>query len=470
MELGFAINPTVEFLTLAITIISGYFAFRQRSNVYTEAKDLLVSSHVLFSLFILLEILKTFIPKSLVIDTYATLGTTLILGIVEILTLISWQVYLQGSTHGFSNLIRSIFKSNKKNALIFGVGSLYIAFVDAYLLIFHPYEIMTVPSFGGVSVVTNEFSQTFLILLLAVLILFMAYPTTLFLLARRKTKQSIVRRALVLLPLAWICIGLDLLVFNGYSISMGFDALALGYLFASVGIGATAFILRRASLLAAFFKPSIQMTLAPSYPFSKSVGLKSPIPSGSYLLEVEPSLNYERLMKDLAVELVSNKFLVFVFTPAASRTYGVLSPIKGVRFYIMTSTASYPGRTEDSNQMVVPEDDPTILLDTLRKTILSVTQSSGIAVVFDNLSDMIMTAGAERCYKFIKRANEILAEREIVVSIFLLTKGAHDEKTTNLIQNLFRNHIVFDSEGTKLKRASEPALDLEMLELLDRTS
>jgi hypothetical protein len=245
---------------------------------------------------------------------------------------------------------------------------------------------------------------------------------------------------------------------------MGYDALPIAYLLASLGIGATALILRRASLLVAFFQPPTTTGIAPSFPFSKAAGCH-PIPEGSsYLLEVNPSMRYEKAIRDLAIEVLSNRYLLFAFTPMGSRIYDMLSGVKGVRFYVLTSTTSYPNGPPESNEMLVPEDDPTILLDTLRKTLSSVTQS-GIAVLYDNLSDMILLSGIERSHKFVKRAIEILSGRANVVSIFLLTKGAHDEKVVNLIQNVFHNHIVYDTTGLKLKRSSESAMNLESIEL-----
>lgn len=106
--------------------------------------------------------------------------------------------------------------------------------------------------------------------------------------------------------------------------------------------------------------------------------------------------------------------------------------------------------------MLVPEDDPTILLDTLRNTISAVS-STGVGIIFDNISDMILSEGFENSHKFIRRANEILSDDKIVAA-FLVTQGAHEERILNLIQNLFQNHLTFDSLGVQVKRLFESPL------------
>jgi hypothetical protein len=291
--------------------------------------------------------------------------------------------------------------------------------------------------------------------------MFAAFPSVLFIVARSRTRNNQARGALLLLPILWCVIGLDLVIVNGFILSEGVDAVTLGDLLATIMFGLSARLFRRTSLLSSFFEPTIIFDVAgPSFPFTKRAGIQGPIPAGNYLLEVDSSTHYEKYVKDLAVELVSNGYLLFVFTPRASRVYCTLSKMKDARFYVMTSTTSYPCATDQANEMLVPEDDPTILLDTLRNTIGSVS-SSGIGIIFDNVSDMILSDGFENSYKFMRRANEILADHKIVAT-FLSTRGAHEERVSNLIQNLFQNHLAFDSLGVQVKRLFESPLAAEL--------
>jgi len=59
-----------------------------------------------------------------------------------------------------------------------------------------------------------------------------------------------------------------------------------------------------------------------------------------------------------------------------------------------------------------------------------------VAVIFDSVSDLILTSGLEMTYKFLKQANEMLS-RGKVTSIFLMTLGAHAEREVSIVKSLF---------------------------------
>ncbi len=104
---------------------------------------------------------------------------------------------------------------------------------EAVLLIYQPFSIVVLPNLVGNYVYTQIFSSAYLDVLLAVLLVFILYPSTLLFLASRRTKDPTVRRALVVLPIAWIGIGLVILIFNGYLLTIeGVDDSAIAYLLA----------------------------------------------------------------------------------------------------------------------------------------------------------------------------------------------------------------------------------------------
>jgi len=107
----------------------------------------------------------------------------------------------------------------------------------------------------------------------------------------------------------------------------------------------------------------------------------------------------------------------------------------------------------------MPENDQTIILDTLGKLFTSVPAEAGIGIIFDSVSDMIVNSGIESCLKFLRRTGEILSGKN-VVSVFLLTHGAHEDREVNLIQNLFPNHLLFDKHGPKITRFCENIVDV----------
>jgi hypothetical protein len=165
---------------------------------------------------------------------------------------------------------------------------------------------------------------------------------------------------------------------------------------------------------------------------------------GTMSLEADPSVNYERAVKDFALAMIASGRLVFVFTSKGSPVYNLLKEIPGLRFFIL-SESSYPKPTGGSLEVMVPRSDHAVLLNVIDETILSSPQHPQ-AIVFDNISSLILDAGFQDSYKFLRQLNELLTRGD-VVSIFLVLSKAHDEKMMNLIRNLYSGHLTYDATG-----------------------
>jgi hypothetical protein len=450
----------IEILTLVATAISGYYMYRQRTTSYTDARNLIVAVHIFFGGTISLEIARTTMAtNSFVLQLYVLLGTIFILLCVELLTMLAWSVYLPIHKSGIRNLLSGIYR-NSLHFLVFLVGSAYIAFVVAYLVFVHPYTFFTTST---PQTLTNHFDGAFLALVFVVLIMFMTYPTTLFFAARRKTTLPNVKTALVLLPIAWIGIGLDLLVFNAFPNPGGIDLLPIGYLIAALGLAATSTIFRRASLLAGFFESrkadssgqkipvaQPQPSKATSKPFSKQLGLVEDTFSGrKFLLEVDSSASYERAVNDFATELTNLDYSVFVFTTRGSPVYNSLRSGQS-RFYLLSTTVSYTTVSAIPTEVLVPQSDPAVLMDAIQKTI-ETDSITPIGIVFDNISDFIISLGLATTYKFLKKTLEAI-DSDRITALFLMTSGAHEDRERNLIKSLFSNQLSFGTGGFTAKR------------------
>jgi len=283
----------------------------------------------------------------------------------------------------------------------------------------------------------------------------MVYPPTLLVLAARKVKDKAIRRVLVILPVCWSGIGLDLLDFNGYVLSsLQIDATPFGYLIASVAFGVTALVFRRASLLTGFFEPTrVRQPGAAIYPFSSRLGSeRGVVRELKALLEVDSSLAYEQVVVDFAVELSSNNIPIYAFTSKGSPVYSALSRVPGVRYYILSGKVSYPRPDDQPSQILVPNNDHAVLLDLLDKTIAS-NSATGAAIIFDSVSDMVLLTGVESAYKFLKQANESMGGNK-VASVFLMTTGAHEERVVNVLRGLFPNILVYDASGLRMTRTA----------------
>lgn len=453
--------PAIDLGALVVTGLSGYYVSRQSTTLYKEVKTLLLYVHIFFAGVLVLEVIRNFIPvvttpgspSVIFIDIYTILGTSFILWDVLLLMTVGAAVYLKPEGQGLRELLVSIIRQRIAGIIYIIVFAVVIG-SDIYLVFVQPFMVITATNIAGITVLSTSFTTTYVYLVLLVLLLFLTYPTSLFLLARQKTKDKAVRRALLLLPIVWGGIGVDLAVFNGIFLSLRDDYVAVGYFFAAIAFAVTATIFRRASLLSGFFSPmpNLQIkTSTPAYPFSNALKIDPQTLIGrTFLFLTDPSTPYEKVVDDLAVELLSNKCYVFVFTSKRSPIQTSLAKVKGVRYYILTSTVSYPRGTDVPDEILVPQNDQAILLDIIQKTILSDPEAK-LGIIYDNISDMILSSSVESSYKFLKQANEIIDPKR-VMAMFLFTPGAHDDRTVNLIKALFANHIIMVKDVPQLAR------------------
>ncbi|HKW04597.1 MAG TPA: hypothetical protein VJN71_04785 [Nitrososphaerales archaeon] len=453
------LSPSVDIFALLITVISGYYMYRQKTTSYESVRVTLLAVYGLASLLVGFEFIRLNITTGDQMSVYTIGSTTLVLLCALLLSLASVATYLKPSGSGFKEQALDIMKRHPKHFAIFAIFTSLIIFAGVSLILFTPYTIVRLDNLWGVTVFSTNFTFSYLVTLLVILGFFLAYPTPLLVLSARQAANKAVKRSLIILAVCWAGIGLDFLVFDGYLWTVGIDANDMMYLVFSLVFSVTAVIFRNASTLSGFFESGLAATEAPraattSQPFSKQIGVDSQYLQGrNFLLEVDPSAPYERTLRDLAEEFVSLKHIVFVFTCKGSPIHKLLSQVPDVKFYIMMTDVSYPKPTDKPNEILVPEHDQAVLLDLLNKTVKS-TEGAGITLIFDNITNMILSSGFDNCYKFIKHANEIMSEPR-VTSVFLLTLAAHDEKMVRIIKSLFSDHLVQESSGLKITRKIE---------------
>ncbi|HXW37904.1 MAG TPA: hypothetical protein VEJ36_08410 [Nitrososphaerales archaeon] len=457
--IDYLITPSVHLLTILITCVSAFYVYKQEILRYRHVRSLLLLVHFFFVFLVFFEFLRNFpvfYQNNGYMIFYTDANTTFVLIDVLLLTLVALAVYYKPSGPSFRSLFAEML-SRPLQLFIFAVFLVYVVVVDAYLFVPpQPFTIMTnISNIAGVPISATVFDPFYLNLLLIVLIVFAAYPSLLLLLASRQTLELQIRNALRILPLAWIGIGLDILVFNGYLLTLSppIDASALGYLFAAIAFSLTAAIFRRATLLSGFFQQvPLGQALPKEHPFSTRLGLvEEDVVGKNFLLEVDPSSRFEDAVKDFALEFASNNYLVFTFTSRGRPVYNALAKLEGIRFYTFSAKVSYPRPTDQSNEVLVPQNDQSVILNVLDKTV-SANPDVKIAVIFDSVTDLLLSAGFDNAYKFLKQANEIVSEAR-VAALFILTMGAHDDKQTNVVRSLFTNHLSFEGSELKLVRS-----------------
>jgi len=164
----------------------------------------------------------------------------------------------------------------------------------------------------------------------------------------------------------------------------------------------------------------------------------------SMLLEVDPSSNYERAVRGFALEMASNGRELFVFTTSSSAVRVLLRDIPEIRFLIL-SDVSYPKASDRPLDVLVPSYDLAAILSVINET---VTKAPGArkAIVFDNISSLIVELGFQNTYKFLKHVNEVLAQCDMI-SLFMMLAKAHDDSVVKLIRNLYSGHLTYDANG-----------------------
>jgi hypothetical protein len=233
------------------------------------------------------------------------------------------------------------------------------------------------------------------------------------------------------------------------------DATAIGYLFAAAAFSATAATFRRATLLSSFFQPGTAVAgiAPPATSFSGRLGRDTDGTLGRvFLLEVDSASKFEEPIKDFANELGSRQQLVFAFAAAGSPVHNTLEGMPNVRFFTMTRKVSYPKPGDKPDEVLVPTADQSVLLNVLDKVITS-NPDLKFGVIFDSVSDLILTSGLEITYKFLKQANEMLGSHK-VTSVFLMTLGAHSEREVNVVKSLFGNILSFGGNQLTVQKSS----------------
>lgn len=168
----------------------------------------------------------------------------------------------------------------------------------------------------------------------------------------------------------------------------------------------------------------------------------------SVLLEADPSENYEFVLRELA-EDEARMSQVSVFTWRGSPLYPVLPRGETVQVYLMT-TQGAEGFTLRPRESLVPSYDESALLELLEGGMEKAKRETGL-VIFDSLSELVVSLGSERTQKFLKRATGS-SSADGRKYLFIVKRGYHDDRTITMIGDVFSSKLVYDAAGLKLDR------------------
>jgi CheY-like chemotaxis protein len=171
---------------------------------------------------------------------------------------------------------------------------------------------------------------------------------------------------------------------------------------------------------------------ARGWKFSKQLGIEhSKLAGKKILLEFEPRTDYERLVRDFALECAFLGESVIIITKKGSSIRQALDGDQGIKFIDL-------------------ERAPELL------PMLKENSKGSLSVVIDSLTDLDLndnsaSSAYKTMYKFVQSAIETLDEPRIT-AVFLLNPSAHDPKDIAGIRGVFSNQLIYEKKGVTVAR------------------
>jgi len=189
--------------------------------------------------------------------------------------------------------------------------------------------------------------------------------------------------------------------------------------------------------------------------FSRRIDMPHPKLLGrKFLLEFDPTSNYETVVRDFAREAMASLEPTIVFTSSTSAIYTSLAEQHPIKFFLMLTAVSTPESISE-NEIVLPAKNTALILDSLNKILETYTEEN-VFLIFDNISGLIELVGFDKTYKFLLYVVEILPQTK-ATAIFLLNKSAHEPQVISRIRGLFHNLLTYEQDGLKIVKSSSNA-------------
>jgi hypothetical protein len=166
------------------------------------------------------------------------------------------------------------------------------------------------------------------------------------------------------------------------------------------------------------------------------------------LLVAQASFGFESAVNSLVLDFLALGRTVIVFTSRGSPVNRALASHDDVKLYLLTPSVSSYHAGERPNEVLLSSNNTSIMLDALSKT-FAATLEQGTAVIFDSLSDLVVSLGFEESYRFLKAAIEMGSDKRVIL-VFLMLSGVHELKVENIVRSLFSIELLQDEAGLKV--------------------
>ncbi len=186
--------------------------------------------------------------------------------------------------------------------------------------------------------------------------------------------------------------------------------------------------------------------------FSKLLGIPhEKLVGRKFLLEFDPASDYEKVIESLTKEAMANVCPIFVFTSRTSSLHAHLAKQSSVRFFLSSTSVSWPESTS-KNEVLLPANNPPLILDSLSK-VLEEYSNADVFLIFDKISELINLVSFDKTYEFLLYASEMLL-RAKATAMFLLNTSAHEPPVVSRVRGLFNNLLAYDKNGLKIVKVS----------------
>ena len=171
---------------------------------------------------------------------------------------------------------------------------------------------------------------------------------------------------------------------------------------------------------------------ARGWKFSRQLGIDhSKLVGRKILLEFDPRTDYERIVRDFAMECAFLRETVIIVTQKGSTIQQALEGDMGIKVMDLDLMINLPA-------------------------ILSENPNEPVSMVFDSLTDLGLSGNPENgsytsLYKFVQASIQALAEPRIT-AVFLLNPSAHDPKVVASLRGIFNSQLVYEKRGLTVAR------------------
>ena len=186
--------------------------------------------------------------------------------------------------------------------------------------------------------------------------------------------------------------------------------------------------------------------------FSKRISLSHKELIGrKFLLEFDPTSEYETVVEDFVKESMANVELTYVLTSATSTLHKHLAKNLAIKFFLMSiSTSTIKPKSE--NEVFIPTNNIDLILDSIDR-IMKTHSKANVSIVFDGLTDLLSSLDPERTYTFLRHALQTLSS-EKTTAIFLLNTSAHDPQIVSRLRSMFYDQMVYRKAGLQAVKLS----------------